>query len=104
MSGSAKHVPLRRCVACRRPLTKDDLVRLVRGSDGWVVDDTRRAGGRGTWVCSLCISTSDDRVTRRALARAFHQQTDEVVALLASRTVHSAAPLAHATRHGGTHG
>jgi uncharacterized protein len=105
MTTRTRHVPLRRCVVCRTSLTKADLVRLVRHEDGWRLDPTLLAGGRGTWVCKGCIATSDDRATRRAFARAFRQQTDEVLELLAGvpDSVRS-TPLAHATRHGGTHG
>ena len=105
MTARSRHVPLRRCVVCRTSLTKADLVRLVADESGWRLDPTGRAGGRGTWVCHTCIATSDDRVTRRAFARAFRQRTDEVVALLEPcRESARSTPLAHATRHGGTHG
>lgn len=48
----ARHVPMRRCVACRASRPQHELLRLCRGEDGtWRADPDRRAGGRGAWVC-----------------------------------------------------
>jgi predicted RNA-binding protein YlxR (DUF448 family) len=105
MTPRPRHVPQRRCVVCRASLTKAGLVRLVQGDAGWRVDPEGRAGGRGTWVCHTCIAAAGDRATRKAFARAFRQQTDEVVALLcSSRDAVRSTPIARASRHGGTHG
>jgi uncharacterized protein len=100
-----RHVPLRRCVVCRAALTKPELVRLVRHEGTWRVDEAGRAGGRGTWVCRDCIAGSHERTRRKAFARTFRQQTDEVVTLLgrAADAARGVTP-AHAPCHGGTHG
>ena len=46
-----RHEPARTCVACRKPATKQELVRVVRGADGGVaLDRTGRAPGRGAYV------------------------------------------------------
>jgi len=42
--------PQRTCVGCRRARAKEELVRLVRRSDGTVVADAR-GPGRGAYVC-----------------------------------------------------
>jgi uncharacterized protein len=48
-----RHVPLRRCVVCRRARPQAELLRFYRGADGrWRADETRRAGGRGAWLCA----------------------------------------------------
>jgi predicted RNA-binding protein YlxR (DUF448 family) len=104
MSPVAGHVPLRRCVVCRASLAKADLVRLVQGDAGWRLDESRVAGGRGTWVCHACTAALTDRATRRAFGRAFRQHTDEVVALLGRSGDVSVRPTSHDPRHGGTHG
>lgn len=47
-----KHIPQRTCVACRKVKTKQELIRLVRVSDGRVeVDIGGRRAGRGAYLC-----------------------------------------------------
>ncbi len=49
-----KHIPQRTCVACRKVKTKQELVRLVRVSDGSVeVDTGGKKAGRGAYLCRL---------------------------------------------------
>jgi len=51
-SVTAKHVPQRTCVACRRVRPKRELVRLVRAPSGEVeIDTTGRKEGRGAYIC-----------------------------------------------------
>ena len=46
------HQPLRTCAVCRDVHPKRSMTRLVRRPDGSVVvDPTRRAAGRGTYLC-----------------------------------------------------
>ncbi len=52
----SKHIPLRRCVVCRKALPQKELLRLTQqdtvGKDkAWQFDLKRRAGGRGAWLC-----------------------------------------------------
>ena len=82
MSAHHRHVPLRRCVACRSSLPKSELIRLVRDESSWRIDESARAGGRGTWVCHACAAKLDERDTKRALARAFRQDAQHVSELL----------------------
>lgn len=47
-----KHVPERTCIACRRSLSKRELVRVVRTPEGdVVVDELGKKNGRGAYVC-----------------------------------------------------
>ena len=47
-----KHIPQRTCVACRKVKTKQELIRLVRVSDGSVeVDTDGKKAGRGAYLC-----------------------------------------------------
>ena len=47
-----KHVPLRMCIACRRPDAKRGLFRVVRDAQGHVtVDPTGKRAGRGAYLC-----------------------------------------------------
>ncbi len=45
-----KHVPMRTCVGCRETLPKRTLIRLVRTSEGVLVDPTGRQPGRGAYL------------------------------------------------------
>ena len=46
----SKHVPQRTCVGCREVLRKRALIRIVKGSDGVVIDLTGKAHGRGAYL------------------------------------------------------
>lgn len=47
-----KKQPIRMCIACRAGKDKDELIRLVRMSDGQIVPDrSGKAQGRGAYVC-----------------------------------------------------
>ena len=49
-----KHIPQRTCMACRKTSSKQELVRLVRLSDGSVeVDTTGKRAGRGAYLCPI---------------------------------------------------
>ncbi len=45
-----KHIPQRTCVACREVNEKRSLIRIVRTSDGVVIDTTGRMPGRGAYL------------------------------------------------------
>ena len=50
---SSRHVPQRTCVACRNIRVKQQLIRLVRLSDGSVVvDESGKKAGRGAYLCA----------------------------------------------------
>ena len=49
---TVKHIPLRTCVACRKVKAKQELIRLVRISNGSVeVDTDGKKAGRGAYLC-----------------------------------------------------
>ena len=49
-----KHVPQRTCLACRKVKSKQELVRLVRVTDGRIeVDPGGKKTGRGAYLCGL---------------------------------------------------
>lgn len=83
---AGRHVPLRRCVACREARPKRELIRLVRDEAGWRLDLQQRAGGRGTSLCPVCALAAvdgHDRDRRKGFRRAFRQDAAAVSALLA---------------------
>ena len=55
MRNIRKHIPQRTCVAYRKVKPKQELIRLVRISDGSVEVDTRgKRAGRGAYLCPEC--------------------------------------------------
>ena len=52
MSSVKKHIPSRTCIACRRIKPKQELIRLVRNSEGKIeVDIQGKKNGRGSYLC-----------------------------------------------------
>ncbi len=45
-----KHIPQRTCVGCREVLSKRELIRIVRTTDGVVIDKTGKLAGRGAYL------------------------------------------------------
>ena len=45
-----KHVPQRTCVGCRQVLPKRQLTRVVRNSEGVVIDHSGKLPGRGAYL------------------------------------------------------
>jgi uncharacterized protein len=45
-----KHIPQRTCVGCHQVLAKRALIRLVRTSEGLIIDTTGKAAGRGAYL------------------------------------------------------
>ncbi|MFQ6122701.1 MAG: RNase P modulator RnpM [Dehalococcoidales bacterium] len=51
-SVSTKHIPQRTCVSCRKIRDKQELIRLVRTTEGNVeVDPSGKKAGRGAYLC-----------------------------------------------------
>lgn len=46
-----KHIPVRTCVVCRTKDAKRVLTRIVRTSEGVVVDLSGKLNGRGAYIC-----------------------------------------------------
>lgn len=46
-----RKVPLRKCTGCGEMKNKKELVRVVKGEDGFAVDFTGKKAGRGAYVC-----------------------------------------------------
>ena len=45
-----KKIPMRTCVVTREKLPKKDLIRVVRTTDGVIVDSTGKVNGRGAYL------------------------------------------------------
>lgn len=73
------HIPVRRCLACRRTAAKPDLVRLAVAGEVVVIDPPARQPGRGAYVCPQqdCL----EAVLRKggtALARSLRSRRGQV--------------------------
>jgi predicted RNA-binding protein YlxR (DUF448 family) len=56
-----KHIPLRRCIACRERYPKRELIRIVRTSEGTIEIDLKgKRSGRGAYLCrkQQCLETA----------------------------------------------
>jgi len=62
----ARHRPERTCVACREARDQRELVRLAYGDEGLIVDERRRAPGRGAYLCRRGACWERARVTSQA--------------------------------------
>ena len=49
---ATKRIPERMCVVCRQMKPKTELLRIVNGADGVVVDKSGKMNGRGVYVCA----------------------------------------------------
>jgi predicted RNA-binding protein YlxR (DUF448 family) len=48
-----RHIPQRTCVGCRQVLPKRGLIRLVRTSEGIIIDPGGKIAGRGAYLHEL---------------------------------------------------
>lgn len=61
----------RMCAVCRNRFEKNELIRIIKTSDGEIkLDDTKKADGRGMYICKNeeCISSAEKR---KVIERAF---------------------------------
>lgn len=48
----SKRVPERMCIACKSIRPKNELIRIVRTEDGFVIDRKGKMNGRGSYICN----------------------------------------------------
>ena len=59
----------RRCVACRQANLKQNLLRICRVGEDYVIDTTHKLGGRGAYICKnqqCIIKTIDKKLLNRS--------------------------------------
>ena len=71
-SDTAKHVPIRTCIGCRRRGPRASFLRIVMNDGVPVVDERGRMPGRGAYLCrrQRCFERAE---AHRALPRAFRR-------------------------------
>ena len=68
----------RMCAVCRELKTKDGLLRIVRCSDGVVLDSTGKIQGRGAYICKKVECIQKARKVR-AIERSLSVKIDGAV-------------------------
>ncbi len=77
-----KHIPLRMCAACRQMRPKEELIRLTEDGGEILIDNTKKMGGRGVYIC-CCIDCVRLAKKKKALQRMFKRAVpDEVYQML----------------------
>lgn len=68
----------RRCVACRINKQQDEMLRVAKIDDTYVLDINGKLGGRGAYVCKekACI---DLAIKKRLLNRAFKSNVEHTL-------------------------
>ncbi|HLF87689.1 MAG TPA: YlxR family protein [Anaerolineales bacterium] len=88
MTKRRKHIPQRTCVGCRTVLAKRELIRLVRTSEGVLVDPTGKQAGRGAYLHNqrscweLGLKTGLERALRTTLTPANIEQLTQYMLTL----------------------
>ena len=67
-TSKVRHIPLRRCVACRESKAQKELIRFFQTEQGWQLDKKGKSGGRGAWLCQ------DDNCHKEKTLRRFFKQ------------------------------
>ena len=65
----------RKCVACRNSKQQNEMLRIARIENEYVIDEKNKLGGRGAYVCrdKSCI---DLTIKKRLLNRSFKTNLD----------------------------
>lgn len=82
-----KKIPMRRCNGCNEQKPKNELVRVVKSSDGNIaLDLTGKMSGRGAYICNSidCLSKAKksrriDRVFETAIPDSVWAQMEETI-------------------------
>lgn len=67
-----KHIPLRECIGCGGKFSKREMLRIVKGPAGFLLDTAQKEQGRGAYLCrrECCLK---ETLKRKKLNRAFRQ-------------------------------
>ena len=65
----------RRCVACRQAKLKQEMLRVCRVGDEYIIDETYKANGRSAYICKNkeCLTKTIDK---KLLNRSFKTNVD----------------------------
>ena len=65
----------RRCVACRQNKQQNEMLRIARINEDFIIDENQTLGGRGAYICrdTKCL---DLTIKKRLLNRSFKTNID----------------------------
>lgn len=75
---TASRLPQRTCIGCGQIKDKKDLIRIVKSKEDITVDVTRKADGRGAYICPNmdCLNLA---IKKRGLERSFKMKLENDV-------------------------
>ena len=74
-----KSIPLRTCMGCNEKKPKQELVRIVKDSEGKIsLDKTGKANGRGAYICD-CTECLEKVIKSKRLEKVLESQISEEV-------------------------
>ena len=73
-----KNIPQRTCTVCRKQKNKNELLRIVKTSDGIVVDKTGKVNGHGCYI-KRDIEVLNKARKNKILNRIFECDIDESI-------------------------
>ena len=70
----------RRCIACRQNDLKNNLIRICRVNDEYVIDTTYKLNGRSAYICksNACLNKVIDK---KLLNRAFKTNLEDIYSI-----------------------
>ena len=73
-----KKIPQRTCLGCNEAKPKNELIRIVKQSDGKIfVDKTGKAEGRGAYICNVeCLEKA---IKSKRLSRNFETEINNEI-------------------------
>ena len=84
-----KKVPQRRCIGCFESKPKNELIRIVRKTDGEIcIDKTGKINGRGAYICNNeeCLKKA---IKGKKLEKEFDTNISEEIYELLRRDINS---------------
>ena len=65
----------RKCVACRESKQQNEMLRIAKVNDCFIIDEKQKLGGRGAYICksNQCLNLT---IKKKMLNRAFKMNID----------------------------
>ncbi len=74
-----KKIPQRTCLGCNEAKPKNELIRIVKQSDGKIfVDKTGKAEGRGAYICNN-VECLEKAIKSKRLIRSFETEINNEI-------------------------
>ena len=74
-----KKIPQRTCLGCNEAKPKNELIRIVKQSDGKIfVDKTGKAEGRGAYICNA-VECLEKAIKSERLSRSFETEINNEI-------------------------